>query len=132
VRLANTFGGRCLTGVQASGRKMKRLADPAADRERDPRRRSKERFSPAPRVQVKYRRPAEPCDGQGAAHPDAWRTGRTCPTALDDNSAFYVRRGRYEPPAADEIVALVREAFGLEREAEPEEGDLAIAALRRR
>ena len=52
--------------------------------------------------------------------------GPDLPYALDDNK-FYVRDEADTSLAVrDEIVALVREAFGLEREAEPEEGDLAM------
>ena len=117
---ANTSGGAVYVGCKPGKLKIKGLADPAQT-EKELRAAIEERFSP--RLEVKYdvlqSQTAKVLRIQTLKGPDM-------PYALDDNK-FYVRDEADTSLAVrDEIVALVREAFGLEREAEPEEGDLAM------
>ena len=117
---ANTSGGAVYVGCKPGKLKIKGLADPAQT-EKELRAAIEERFSP--RLEVKYdvlqSQTAKVLRIQTLKGPDM-------PYALDDNK-FYVRDEADTSLAVrDEIVALVREAFGLEREAEPEEGDIAM------
>ncbi|MFN8464543.1 MAG: putative DNA binding domain-containing protein [Caldilineaceae bacterium] len=116
---ANTSGGAVYVGCKPGKTKIKGLTDPAQT-EKELRAAVEERFSP--RLEVKYdvlqSQTAKVLRIQTLKGPDM-------PYAIDDNK-FYVRDEADTSLAVrDEIVALVREAFGLEREAEPEEGDLA-------
>ncbi len=118
---ANTSGGAVYVGCKPGKLKIKGLTD-AAQTEKELRAAIEDRFSP--RLEVKYdvlqSQTAKVLRIQTPKGPDL-------PYALDDNK-FYVRDEADTSLAVrDEIVALVREAFGLEREAEPEEGgDLSI------
>ena len=117
---ANTAGGAVYVGCKPGKLKIKGLADPAQT-EKELRAAIEDRFSP--RLEVKYdvlqSQTAKVLRIQTLKGPDL-------PYAIDDNK-FYVRDEADTSLAVrDEIVALVREAFGLEHEAEPEEGDLAI------
>ena len=118
---ANTAGGAVYVGCKPGKLKIKGLADPAQT-EKELRAAIEDRFSP--RLEVKYdvlqSQAAKVLRLQTPKGPDL-------PYAIDDNK-FYVRDEADTSLAVrDEIVALVREAFGLEHEAEPEEsGDLAI------
>jgi hypothetical protein len=118
---ANTAGGAVYVGCKAGKTKIKGLAD-AAQTEKELRAAIEDRFSP--RLEVKYdvlqSQTAKVLRIQTPKGPDM-------PYALDDNK-FYVRDEADTSLAVrDEIVALVREAFGLEQEAEPGgESDLVI------
>lgn len=118
---ANTSGGAVYVGCKPGKTKIKGLTD-AAQTEKDLRAAIEDRFSP--RLEVKYdvlqSQTAKVLRIQTPKGPDL-------PYALDDNK-FYVRDEADTSLAVrDEIVALVREAFGLEHEAEPgEESDLVM------
>jgi len=111
---ANTSGGAVYVGCKPGKVKIKGLAD-AAQTEKELRAAIEERFSP--RLEVKYdvlqSQTAKVLRIQTPKGPDM-------PYALDD-SKFYVRDEADTSLAVrDEIVALVREAFGLEHDVEPE------------
>jgi hypothetical protein len=111
---ANTAGGAVYVGCKPGKTKIKGLAD-AAQTEKELRAAIEDRFSP--RLEVKFdvlqSQEAKVLRIQTPKGPDV-------PYALDD-SKFYVRDEADTSLAVrDEIVALVREAFGLEHEAEPE------------
>ncbi len=111
---ANTAGGAVYVGCKPGKGKIKGLTD-AAQTEKELRAAVEERFSP--RLEVKYdilqSQTAKVLRIQTPKGPDM-------PYAIDD-SKFYVRDEADTSLAVrDEIVALVREAFGLERDVEPE------------
>jgi hypothetical protein len=111
---ANTAGGAVYVGCKPGKTKIKGLAD-AAQTEKELRAAIEDRFSP--RLEVKFdvlqSQAAKVLRIQTPKGPDI-------PYALDD-SKFYVRDEADTSLAVrDEIVALVREAFGLEHEAEAE------------
>jgi hypothetical protein len=111
---ANTSGGAVYVGCKPGKIKIKGLTD-AAQTEKELRAAIEERFSP--RLEVKYdilqSQTAKVLRIQTPKGPDM-------PYAIDD-SKFYVRDEADTSLAVrDEIVALVREAFGLEHEVEPE------------
>ena len=111
---ANTAGGAVYVGCKPGKGKIKGLTD-AAQTEKELRAAIEERFSP--RLEVKYdilqSQTAKVLRIQTPKGPDM-------PYAIDDNK-FYVRDEADTSLAVrDEIVALVREAFGLERDVEPE------------
>jgi hypothetical protein len=116
---ANTSGGAVYVGCKPGKTKIKGLVD-AVQTEKELRAAIEDRFSP--RLEVKFdvlqSQTAKVLRIQTPKGPDI-------PYAIDD-SKFYVRDEADTSLAVrDEIVALVREAFGLEHEAEPEtSGDL--------
>jgi hypothetical protein len=111
---ANTSGGAVYVGCKAGKGKIKGLADPAQT-EKELRAAIDDRFSP--RLEVKFdvlqSQTAKVLRVQTLKGPDL-------PYAVDD-SKFYVRDEADTSLAVrDEIVALVREAFGLDHEHEPD------------
>jgi hypothetical protein len=111
---ANTSGGAVYVGCKAGKGKIKGLADPAQT-EKELRAAIDDRFSP--RLEVKFdvlqSQTAKVLRVQTLKGPDL-------PYALD-GSKFYVRDEADTSLAVrDEIVALVREAFGLDQEAGPD------------